>query len=48
VIRSCEDDWKQHIPFFGAPEPAWKLMRRVKTKLDPQNLLNPGRFLDCE
>lgn len=44
VILSCNDDWKRDLPVFGAPPAAWPLMQRLKQRLDPQGLLNPGRM----
>ena len=44
VILNCEPDWKRKLPVFGAPPPSWDLMRRVKTQLDPHDLLSPGRL----
>ena len=46
VVLSCEDGWKSRLPIFGEPEPSRPLMRRLKSSLDPHNLLNPGRFID--
>ncbi|MCY3024334.1 MAG: FAD-binding oxidoreductase [Planctomycetota bacterium] len=30
---------------FGPPRPEWALMRQIKAALDPQNIMNPGRFV---
>ena len=30
---------------FAPPQPDWDLLSRLKNTLDPQRLLNPGRFL---
>jgi len=46
VILGCETDWKRHLPVFGDPEPSAPLMQRLKSALDPDNLLNPGRFVN--
>jgi glycolate oxidase FAD binding subunit len=46
VVTRCPAGWKRQLPVWGAPrEDAW-LMRRVKEKLDPHGLFNPGRFVD--
>jgi glycolate oxidase FAD binding subunit len=44
VILNCDNAWKQVLPVFGDPEPAWPLMRRLRQELDPRELLNRGRF----
>jgi len=46
VILNCDDEWKQHLPLFGDAEPSWAPMQRLKSTLDPHNLLNRGRFID--
>jgi glycolate oxidase FAD binding subunit len=46
VLTRCPPAWKKTLPVWGAPRgDAW-LMRRVKDKLDPRRLFNPGRFVD--
>jgi glycolate oxidase FAD binding subunit len=46
VVLHCDPEWKSRMPMCGNPEPSWGLMQRLKRKLDPGGLLNPGRFLD--
>ena len=46
VVLHCDPEWKSRMPMCGDPEPSWGLMQRLKRKLDPGGLLNPGRFLD--
>ena len=36
---------KSHIDVWGEVGPAAALMHALKEKFDPQNLLNPGRFV---
>jgi glycolate oxidase FAD binding subunit len=48
VILECPADWKRRLRVFGDPEPSWPLMQRVKAALDPQDLLNRGRFFGAE
>ncbi len=45
TILQCDSTWKQSLPIFGDPEPSWPLMRELKSRLDPHNLLNPGQFI---
>jgi glycolate oxidase FAD binding subunit len=44
VIFDCPAEWKRALRVFGEPEPAWPLAERVKSALDPCDLLNRGRF----
>jgi len=46
VILNCAAGWKRELPMFGEPGPAWPLMRKLKSQLDPRNLLNPHRFIE--
>lgn len=45
TIVNSPETWKQEIPTWGEPEPSWPLMQRLKDQLDPQDLLNRGRFI---
>jgi glycolate oxidase FAD binding subunit len=36
---------KSLVPVWGEPGAAGRLMQRIKGQLDPQNVLNPGRFV---
>lgn len=45
IVDRCPVDWKQDAPIWGAPRQDWKLMRKIKQKLDPDDILNPGRFI---
>jgi len=46
ILPRCPPEWKRSLPVWGRPRgDAW-VMREVKSKLDPQGLFNPGRFLD--
>lgn len=45
IIVNSPDSWKQEIPTWGEPEPSWPLMGKLKAQLDPQDLLNRGRFI---
>lgn len=46
VVLHCDSTWKSQLPMCGNPEPSWPLMKQLKRQLDPQQLLNPGRFVD--
>ena len=48
VVLHCDPEWKTRMPMCGNPEPSWGLMQRLKRQLDPQGLLNPGRFVDAD
>jgi glycolate oxidase FAD binding subunit len=36
---------KAVLPVWDDAGPAARIMQRIKAELDPQNLLNPGRFV---
>lgn len=44
VIESSTDQIKLPLDSWGARGSSDKLMKRIKEKLDPHNLLSPGRF----
>ncbi|HEV2405455.1 MAG TPA: FAD-binding oxidoreductase [Ktedonobacterales bacterium] len=44
VLESARPDLAERFDVWG-PSPALELMRRVKTRFDPNNTLNPGRFI---
>ncbi len=44
VIHSCDADWKAELSVFGPPPADAPLMSRIKSMLDPHDLLNPGRL----
>ncbi|HEY8506140.1 MAG TPA: FAD-binding oxidoreductase [Gemmataceae bacterium] len=45
TVTRCPPEWKSALPVWGAPRGDWELMRKVKEKLDPDRLFNPGRFV---
>lgn len=45
VVLRCPPDWKAELAVWGQPRGDWALMERVRRKLDPQGILNPGRFV---
>ena len=45
IVESCPASVKEHIDVWG-PEPSgMAIMRRIKEQFDPNNILNPGRFM---
>jgi glycolate oxidase FAD binding subunit len=45
IVVNCAEEWKPLLAAFGAREPSWKLMQRLKQQLDPRDILNRGRFV---
>ncbi len=45
IVVNSPESWKLEIPTWGDPEPSWPLMGKLKEQLDPQDLLNRGRFI---
>lgn len=48
VLPRCPTAWKQRLAVWGDPPSAWHLMKRLKRKLDPRDILNPGRLFPSE
>jgi glycolate oxidase FAD binding subunit len=46
ILPRCPTEWKRSLPVWGRPRGDAALMREVKSKLDPNGLFNPGRFID--
>lgn len=46
IVARCPDDWKPRIGIWGKLGPEWELSRKIKAALDPQGLMNPGRWTD--
>jgi glycolate oxidase FAD binding subunit len=44
VIESCPREIKETVSVWGAPRSDYVVMRRLKEKMDPAGVLNPGRF----
>jgi glycolate oxidase FAD binding subunit len=36
---------KERLSVWDAPGPAFRVMARIKERLDPRGILNPGRFV---
>jgi len=45
VVQEMPQEWRGKIDAWGTPPPAFKLMRALKERFDPDYRLNPGRFV---
>ena len=45
IVERCPDDVKAHFDVWGEQPSGMEIMRRLKRQFDPQNILNPGRFV---
>jgi len=45
VVRRAPTASKDELDIFGPPPPGFALMRELKRTLDPNAILNPGRFV---
>lgn len=45
VVLSCPPELKEKVDVWGRQRPDQKIMRRLKERIDPQGVLNPGRFV---
>ena len=45
VVEVCHPSIKVNLDVWGPEPPGMELMRRIKEQLDPQRLLNRGRFI---
>jgi glycolate oxidase FAD binding subunit len=45
VIEACPPSLKDHLDVWGDVGPALAIMRQLKATLDPNGILNPGRFV---
>ncbi len=45
MVCQAPVDLKPNLPIWGEPGPDLSLMARVRAELDPERLMNPGRFL---
>ena len=44
VVESCPLSLKQKVDVWGQPRGDYQIMRRLKGQIDPEGILNPGRF----
>ena len=45
VLECCPNAVKQYIDAWGSQRSGMAIMRRIKQQFDPENVLNPGRFI---
>lgn len=45
VVERCPTVLKRSIDVWGEPGPSLAIMRAIKSKLDPNSTLNPGRYV---
>ena len=45
VVEHCPLDVKRQIDVWGDPPDSLKVMQAIKRRFDPDDILNPGRFL---
>ncbi len=45
IIAAAPPELKNNLSVWGQPPHALNLMQRIKTRFDPQGVLNPGRYL---
>ena len=44
-MEHCPTGIKPNIDVWGEEPEGMEIMRRIKSKFDPDRILNPGRFL---
>jgi len=44
VVQRAPTDLKSVLPVWGEPGSDLPLMKRIRSEIDPDNLMNPGRF----
>lgn len=44
IVLQCAPGWKERISVFGDSVKSWNLMKELKRKMDPLDLLNRGRL----
>ena len=44
-LLKCRAPWKRELPIWGDLGPEIEWMRRLRNSLDPNHVLNPGRFV---
>ncbi|MCP4579295.1 MAG: FAD-binding oxidoreductase, partial [Deltaproteobacteria bacterium] len=45
VVQTVPPQWKAQLNMWGNPGSAFPVMKRLKEKIDPLGIMNPGRFV---
>ncbi len=45
VVQRAPSQWKENLNIWGDPGSAFPIMKRLKEKIDPLGIMNPGRFV---
>ena len=45
VVQTVPPQWKANLNIWGNPGSAFPVMKRLKEKIDPLGIMNPGRFV---
>ncbi|HEU5119047.1 MAG TPA: FAD-binding oxidoreductase [Isosphaeraceae bacterium] len=45
TLPQCPTEWKARLGVWGEPRADWEMMKRIKETLDPERVMNPGRFV---
>jgi len=45
VVQTVPSPWKAQLNIWGEPGSAFPVMKRLKEKIDPLGMMNPGRFV---
>jgi len=45
VVQTVPSPWKAQLNIWGKPGSAFPVMKRLKEKIDPLGMMNPGRFV---
>jgi glycolate oxidase FAD binding subunit len=45
VIEAAPSEFKRQVDVWGPPRADFALMRRLKDEMDPNHVLNPGRYV---
>jgi glycolate oxidase FAD binding subunit len=45
TLPRCPTEWKERLRVWGHPRGDWAMAEKIKLALDPDGVLNPGRFV---